>query len=586
MKKRITVCLLALLLVIGMIPSAVSALPPSVDKNKVGDFYIWTTNTNYPLRYDIDYTYIGHELCIKTETPITISGSTTTDRIIIDSNTSANITLEGVNIDLSATGDPSQSLPGDSPLSQDSLGKAFTLTLAEGAVNTLKGGYHAAGLRSEHSNGLLTINGKGQLDVYGGYSAAGIGGNSNEGGGAICILSGTINAYGNATIPDANTDAGGAGIGGGANGAGIGIEIRGGTVTAIGGRGCAGIGGGINKAGRNITISGGTVTATGSWGGAGIGGGKDCFDSDTTNLYISGGTVKATGSDGGAGIGGGLGNIAHTIKISGGTVIATGGDGGAGIGGGQVGKGANITISDGTVTAIGGENAAAIGGGQVGDCVSVTISGGTVRTVAKEGCNPIGGGANSESGAVTPVNNANKKVHPLVIENAADANVLVDEDLYLHKNHKAADTFETTPLSANASLYLYLDEGHHTVQLGETTQCYHWANGQFSPCTVSDTLAHNDYYHWNACTEPTCTGMHNLQRHVQDIKKTDDTQFWRECVCGYINQPKKDKPLFLITGADRVCQGQDYVFTITLGEELVFDDTMKNCTFTVSDRIY
>lgn len=307
-----------------------------------------------------------------------------------------------VTIDLSATGDPSQSIPGDSPLSQNSLGKAFKLTLAEGTVNTLKGGYLAAGLRSPHTNGLLTITGKGRLDAYGGYTAAGIGG----------------------------------------------------------------------------------------------------------------------------------------------------------------------------------------GGGEGGDCQNVTISGGTVRAVAKEGCNSIGGGNGSETGAVTPVNSAGKKVHLMVMENAADATVTVDENPYSHKNHKAADIFETTPLSANASLYLYLTEEHHTIQLGETTQCYHWANGQFSPCTVSDTLAHNDYFHWNACTEPTCTGKHNLQRHVQSICKSDDTQFWRECVCGYINPdlPKKDKPLFLITGADRVCRGQDYVFTITLGEGLVLDDTSCGCSFTGSEQ--
>ncbi len=308
------------------------------------------------------------ELCIKTENPISISGSTTTDRILVDQSVSATITLAGVNIDLSATGD--EYFTGYSPLTCKTDERVpLTLTLAEGTINTLKGGYHATGLEKEHASGLLTT------------------------------------------------------------------------------------------------------------------------------------------------------------------------------------------------------------------------SGGSVRTVVKEGCNPIGG-TDSESGAVTPVNNANKKVHPLVMKNAADANVLVDEISYPHKNHKAADTFETTPLSANASSYLYLDEEHHAIQLGETIRCFHWANGQFSSCTVSDTLSHNNFVHWNTCTEPTCTGRHNSQLHVQDIHKSDDTQFWRECVCGYINPnlPKQDKPLFLIAGADRVCQGQDYVFTITLGEGLAFDDMSNGYAFTTLDR--
>lgn len=67
MKKRITVCLLALLLMLGMLPGVVWALPQDINRTKVGDFYIWTTNPNYALRNGTDYTYQNHELCIKTE---------------------------------------------------------------------------------------------------------------------------------------------------------------------------------------------------------------------------------------------------------------------------------------------------------------------------------------------------------------------------------------------------------------------------------------------------------------------------------------------------------------------------------------
>ena len=199
----------------------------------------------------------------------------------------------------------------------------------------------------------------------------------------------------------ANGGAGGAGIGGTVTDGGFAnkITITGGTITATGGEGGAGIGGGFNSGANNITISGNDtrVTATGKDGGAGIGGG---YAGTANNITISGNDtrVTATGKDGGAGIGGGYAGTADSITISGGTVDATGG---SGIGGGSGGYGANITVNDGTVTASGDAGGAGIGGGK-GTAASaksggsgVTITDGTVTANGGKGAAGIGSGADS-----------------------------------------------------------------------------------------------------------------------------------------------------------------------------------------------
>ena len=183
----------------------------------------------------------------------------------------------------------------------------------------------------------------------------------------------------------ANGGAGGAGIGGTVTDGGFAnkITITGGTITATGGEGGAGIGGGFNSGANNITISGNDtrVTATGKDGGAGIGGG---YAGTADSITISGGTVDATG---GSGIGGGSGGYGANITVNDGTVTASGDAGGAGIGGGKgtaasaKSGGSGVTITDGTVTANGGKGAAGIGSGAdsrwaLGSFVDIT--GGTV----------------------------------------------------------------------------------------------------------------------------------------------------------------------------------------------------------------
>ncbi len=269
-----------------------------------GDF----TVSGGTLGTDYDFDTTNGVLIIATGTAITIQNTNpaaaTTNRIEVASGVSANITLAGVNIDVSSQYDKAAF-----KIAHNSSGNV-TVTLA--GSNTLKSGENRAGLHKSGgiSTGTLKIKGNGSLTAMGGFGGAGIGGSYAE--------------------------------------SGSNITISGGTVTATGGRYGAGIGGGYGGSGNNITISGGTVTATGGRSGAGIGG---SLNSDGNNVTISGGTVTATGGQYGAGIGGGEYGSGSSITISGGTVTATGGQYGAGIGGGILGDGNNITIS-GTSTVV------------------------------------------------------------------------------------------------------------------------------------------------------------------------------------------------------------------------------------------
>ena len=278
-----------------------------------------------------DYKYENNVLTILTEMPLTISGETTTDRIEVAYGVSANITLAGVNINVSGTSNACAFKIAD-----DSTGNV-TIILADGSENTLSSGQECAGLQKNGgtSTGTLTIKGvTGKLTATGGNASAGIGSFRDKPCSNMIISGGVINATGGEH---------GAGIGGSWGGDCSNIQITGGTVTANGGKNGAGIGGGQGRAGTNITISGGTVTATGGDYGAGIGGGMNDYN--------------------------GIGNA---ITISGGVVTASGGKYGAGIGGGENGSGSDIKIIGGSVNAVKGENANAIGGGFGCDAVTLT----------------------------------------------------------------------------------------------------------------------------------------------------------------------------------------------------------------------
>ena len=291
----------------------------------------------------------------------------------------AEVTLDGVNIDESGTGN---NYNGEGAVTAVSVSpdEDSTVIIELDGENTVKSGRGHAGVENNDSNLVIQDENKvsGSLDATGGAYAAGIGGGYAKDGSNITINSGTVNASGGAS---------GAGIGGGALGNGTNITINGGKVTATGQ--AAGIGGGSRGKGDNITINDGHVTATGGLFSAGIGGGEN---GSGEHIKINGGTVIAKGGGWGSGIGGGAYAAGKDIIINDGNVTATGASLGAGIGGGRDGDGSDIVINGGVVTANGGSDAAGIGGGMRANGKNITITGGTVNATGGEYGAGIGGG--------------------------------------------------------------------------------------------------------------------------------------------------------------------------------------------------
>ncbi|MDR1101189.1 MAG: hypothetical protein LBL34_02380 [Clostridiales bacterium] len=239
------------------------------------------------------------------------------DSVKVAQGVTANITLNGVKIDVSGTGNA---------CAFDMTGATVNLTLV--GENSLKSGRYKAGLQASGGS-TLTIDGMGSLEAVGsndGFgNGAGIGGGNGTSGGEITINGGTIIATGGS---------GGSGIGGGnggneGNGGGGEITINGGAIATTGGYGAAGIGCGLNGNGGTITITGGKVTATGGYYSAGIGDGSKDYDEGygygdgdyLGEITITGGTITATSGSYGAAIGGGYIYLATgTVTIDGGSV--------------------------------------------------------------------------------------------------------------------------------------------------------------------------------------------------------------------------------------------------------------------------
>ncbi|MEG0092146.1 MAG: hypothetical protein RSA20_10015, partial [Oscillospiraceae bacterium] len=198
-----------------------------------------------------------HTLTILSDKPLTISGTTTADKIVVASGVSANITLDSVSIDVSGISDA---------CAFDMTGATVNLVLKDATTNALKSSRAKAALLVP-TGATLAISGQGTLEAIGNNQAAGIGGGWEVSCGKVTITEGTV-------IATADDEAAGIG-GGGRGGAGGDITISGGTVIATGGINAAGIGGGYQGRAGDITISGGTVIATGGRKAAGIGGGSE-----------------------------------------------------------------------------------------------------------------------------------------------------------------------------------------------------------------------------------------------------------------------------------------------------------------------
>lgn len=306
-----------------------------------------------------------------TEGEYVASGNTEMYGICIEDGESVVLTLDSVTIDLSKALRENW----NSAISVGT-GAELVLILRNESTNTLKGsegllvlpnGDAADGFAAiSNSGGVLTIccesslidshscnDSCGSLLAVGGYSAAGIGGNSGCDGKNITILGGKITAKGQAAPQELGTfEYSGAGIGGGYKGEGSNITISGGIIRAEGEMDGAGIGGSCRGVGKSIEINNGIVTAIGGSFAAGIGGGTY---GEGKEIAIYGGTVNATGGVQGSGIGGGHSARGNGINIFGGEIKAISLLEGAGIGGGTGAGAENILISGGNLIAIGGE---------------------------------------------------------------------------------------------------------------------------------------------------------------------------------------------------------------------------------------
>ena len=270
----------------------------------------------------------GSNAAVPDDAPVIVQSNSetpTTNTVTIkaEENATANVTLDGVNIDTRGTHKAAVEIQGEGDVVIELDGS-----------NTVQSSWDRAGVEKNTTIpwGTNPGSGNGNLTIT----------DENE-------THGSLKATGGGT---------GAGIGGGQDRSGSNITITGNAeVTAQGGHGAAGIGGSDDNDGRNITISGNAeVIAIGGGGGAGIGGGSACGDG--SYITIEGNAkVTAKGGDYAAGIGGGESCNGSNITITGSAeVTATGGSMGAGIGGGAGCTGSeNITVSgDAQVKAKGG----------------------------------------------------------------------------------------------------------------------------------------------------------------------------------------------------------------------------------------
>jgi hypothetical protein len=175
----------------------------------------------------------------------TVTGSTTSNSISVNTVDAVTITLDNVSIDVSGISN------------QTALDSGENVTLYLKGTNTLKSSTSQPGIRVTDGEQLTVSNAPsfaGSLSATGGAFGAGIGGGYMQNGGAVAVSSGAIRATGGDLA---------AGIGGAYTGNGGAVTITGGTVTAIGGLQAAGIGGGIGGSGGDVVISGGSVKAIG-----------------------------------------------------------------------------------------------------------------------------------------------------------------------------------------------------------------------------------------------------------------------------------------------------------------------------------
>ena len=179
-------------------------------------------------------------LTISEDGNYTVTGTTTTNQIVVKENVTATVTLNSVNI-TGAAGNSATGAPAQSPIDL-AAGATLTLILAENSTNTLTGGagtgYCGAPGIHVPDDAALIIQGGGSLTVTGGsykpgYGAPGIGGTTDNSGaesgsytgedcGTVIILSsGNLSVKGGTGESTATDIGGGSGTQKGDDGQGI-----------------------------------------------------------------------------------------------------------------------------------------------------------------------------------------------------------------------------------------------------------------------------------------------------------------------------------------------------------------------------
>ena len=450
----------------------------------IGDaFDISATNEDDTLVHGTDYLYYEGSgvLFILSDKPMTVKNKTSssaTDRIVVVKDVDANITLAGVNINVSNT-----AANCAFEIQADSKG-SVTLTLADGKKNTLKSGMNRAAIEKDGTLGSLTIRCE----------------HSGESSHVCDTDCGKL---------EANNDYGsGAGIGSGYaqygnSGAVSDITIRGGNITATSENG-AGIGSGNAATGNsgavsNITITGGNVTADGR-NGAAIGSGyaQNGYSGAVSNITITGGYIALKSVSFAATIGSGRADSGKSgdvsdITIRGGNITAINTGTAPAIGSGRADSGksgdvSDIRITGGNVTAINNQNNHNyVGIGSVGfdssptaagEVKDIIISGGSVR-VSGKGC-AIGIGfvrsgsptSDINPTPVTPKDGNGNNVYLFKLEGLTVGNrMLINDALYTfghtYYDHEAT---ANNKWKNEAALYLYLPGENFTVYDGTSMQ--------------------------------------------------------------------------------------------------------------------
>lgn len=239
------------------------------------------------------WNFANNTLTITEDGTYSIVGNTqpTQNHILVNPDVNATIFLRDVNINVSNV------TSGNIPSGNAFYMKDATVDMYLDGVNTLKSGYHRAGLEAPEGSTLTISSASGDYSTRGTLKA--IAGHHGAGIGGACFVGGGITNGGK-------------------------ITIKGGTIEATGGSAGAGIGGGSYGAAGNILIEGGKITAKGGYYGAGIGGGNsgDYYGNNST-ITIKGGDITANGETSAAGIGGGYYSSSGNITINTGLSITT-----------------------------------------------------------------------------------------------------------------------------------------------------------------------------------------------------------------------------------------------------------------------